>query len=346
LREHSGMSGAADYHLGLIAAQRGDRDEAVLRLSAAAAGDSPELRRLAQTALGRLQDQRPARRFAGYARGGLGFDSNRNQVSESLRIEGPQPESGYADVYGSVIQRLAGPGRTDLRANLFVRDYAVDDALDQAAILLGLRNAWPIRTWTLALGADLEAAMLGGHGLYEVLSLNIEAARRFGSSTLRLRYRPSVIDAGSTYDYLDGQRHQIELSQNIALGASTLLIGYEVELNDRRDLESGDQFFSQSPLRQGPFLRFTRELMENLSLDVTAAYRHSRYPDANVFEQGGSLVTERRDESLTHVGAVLRLALDPAWALRLDYRRSDNRSTLEQYDYVREVVSLNVEWRH
>ena len=130
LREHSGMSGAADYHLGLIAAQRGDRDEAVLRLSAAAAGDSPELRRLAQTALGRLQDQRPARRFAGYARGGLGFDSNRNQVSESLRIEGPQPESAYADVYGSVIQRLAGRGRTDLRANLFVRDYEVDDALE------------------------------------------------------------------------------------------------------------------------------------------------------------------------------------------------------------------------
>ena len=171
--------------------------------------------------------------------------------------------------------------------------------LDQAAIPLGLRNAWPIRSWTLALGADLEAATLGGHGLYEVLSLNIEAARRFGSSTLRLRYRPSVIDAGSTYDYLDGERHQLELSQNMPLGASTLQLGYEVELNDRRDFESGDEFFSQSPLRQGPFLRFSRELDEDLSLDVTAAYRRSRYRDANVFEQDGSLVTERRVESLT-----------------------------------------------
>jgi len=42
----------------------------------------------------------------------------------------------------------------------------------------------------------------------------------------------------------------------------------------------------------------------------------------------------------------LRLTLAPAWALRLDYRYSDNRSSLDQYDYIREVASLNLEWRH
>jgi len=352
LRDRPGMTGPADYHLGLIAARRGDRDEAVLRLSAAANSDSSALRQLAQSALERLQDSQPVPRTAAYARAGLGFDSNRNQISESLRIEGPEPESAYADFYGSVLQRLrntgstGSTGRVDVRASLFVRDYVVDDALDQAAVLLGLRKAWRVRPWAVTLGGDLEAAMLDGHGLYEVLTLDIDAARRMGASTLRLRYRPSIIDAGSRYDYLDGQRHQIELTEDVVLGAAILQLGYEVELNDRRDFESDDEFFSQSPLRQGPFFRFSRGLMRNLSLDVNAAYRRSRYRDENQFQQDGNLVTERRVETLRYVGLMLRLTLNPAWALRLDYRYSDNRSSLDQYDYVREVASLNLEWRH
>jgi len=352
LREHSGMEGPADYHLGLIAAQRSDNNEAVLRLSAVANSDSSELRQLAQTALERMQGSQPAPRIAAYARTGLGFDSNRNQISESLRIEGPEAESAYADFYGSVLQRLRSTGgsgsvgRTDVRASLFVRDYEVDDALDQAAISLALRKVWRVRSWSVTLGGEFEAATLDNHGLYELLSLNIDAARRMGSSTFRLRYRPSIIDAGYRYDYLDGQRQQLELTQDVPLGAATLQLGYEVELNDRRDFEAGDEFFSQSPLRQGPFFRFSRELNKDLSLDVNAAYRRSRYRDENEFEQDGSLVTERRVDSLSYVGLMLRLTLAPAWALRLDYRYSDNRSSLDQYDYIREVASLNLEWRH
>jgi hypothetical protein len=36
----------------------------------------------------------------------------------------------------------------------------------------------------------------------------------------------------------------------------------------------------------------------------------------------------------------------PAWILRLDYRYIDNRSTLDTYDYTRDMAMLALEWRY
>jgi tetratricopeptide (TPR) repeat protein len=345
LQARPDMVQVAGYHLGLVAAASGDNDAAELHLKAVAANGTPELRNLAGTALARIGRSTPVRRWTAYVRSGPGFDTNRNQIADTLEIEGPKPESAYADLYGVFVGRVRQLGDSTLQASAFVRNYEVDDELDQAAMQLLLRKSWRTLRWRYALAGEFESTMLDGEGLYDACSVRLEAARRLGKSTLRLHYRPSVISAGTTYDYLDGQRHQLEIGDELALGAARMQLGYEVEVNDRRDLERGAEFYSQSPVRHGPVLRWSRAVIPHLQLDLSAAYRRSRYRDENRQFVDGSFVTERRVDSLIVAGLVLRLDLGESWGLRLDYRHSDNRSTLAPYAYDRDVASLALEWR-
>ncbi len=346
LRQRPSMTAVAEYHLGLVAAQVGQMDRATAHLRAAAAGDSVELRRLARTALERLTDRPVARASTAYALLGLGFNSNRNQISETIRITGPEPESAYAELTGVLQYPLPRLADTDLRASVFRRDYEKDNALDQTAVQLSLRRTWRASPWRVTLAAESVAAFLGGGSLLSEYGLNLEGVRRVGSSTLRLRYRPSVIEGGSGYEYFDGQRHRVELAGEFPLGDFQMQAGYEAEINDRRDRRVGDQFYSQSPMRHGPYLRLSRTLTPDLTLDLNAAYRRSRYRGVDRFVQDDTMHVERRVENLAYLGFALRLRVGPAWGLRLDYRYTDNHSSLDPYDYTRHVALLALEWRY
>jgi hypothetical protein len=152
--------------------------------------------------------------------------------------------------------------------------------------------------------------------------------------------------AGSDYEYLDGQRHRMDLAQDFLLGEFQVRAGYEAEMNDRRDLQVGEEFYSQSPLRHGPFLRLSRTLTPDLTLELNAAYRHSRYRDLNRFVQGTTVDAERRVDNLAYVGLAARLKTGRAWGLYLDYRYTDSHSSLDTYDYTRHTALLALEWRY
>ncbi len=346
LRQRPAMAGVAEYHLGLVAAQLGQMNRATRHLRAAAAGDSVPLRQLARTALARLTDRPAARAPAAYASLGIGFDSNRNQIAEEIQITGPEPESAYAEFAGVVQYPLPKLTDTDLRATVFRRDYETDDALDQTVGQLSLRRTWRPGSWRVMLAAESDAAFLEGDSLQNTYGLNLEAVRRHGPSTLTLRYRPSAVDGGADYEYLDGERHRLEVAEAFLLGEFQIRAGYEAELNDRSDWQVGEQFSSQSPLRHGPLLRVSRTLTPDLTLDVNAGFRHSRYRDVNRYVQDGTLRSERRVEDLAYLGGALRLRLGRAWGLRLDYRYTDNDSSLDTYEYTRHLATLALEWRY
>jgi hypothetical protein len=346
LRARPDMAAIAEYHLGLVAAALGQMDRATTHLRAAAAGNSAELRRLALTALERLTDRPQARQPAAVAYAGVGHDTNRNQVSELLRITGPQSESAYLELSGVVQYPLADLNDTDLRAGFFRRDYEEDDDLDQTVMQFSLRRAWRPGRWRLTLAGESDIAFLSGDSLLNAYGLSFEGVRRAGASTLRLRLRPATVHAASDFDYLDGQRHRADVSNEFPIGEFLLRLGYDAEINDRRDLVSGQQFLSQSPVRHGPFLRISRTFTPDFSIETNATYRHSRYRGINRYLQNGTLRSERRVEDLVALGASARWVIAPAWILRLDYRYIDNRSTLDTYDYTRDMAMLALEWRY
>jgi hypothetical protein len=108
----------------------------------------------------------------------------------------------------------------------------------------------------------------------------------------------------------------------------------------------GDEFYSQSPRRQGPYLRLSRALTRDLMLDLSAPIVTAVFATRNRQIQDGAPYTARRVENLAVLGLMLRLQLSPSWGLRLDYRYSDKRSSIDQYDYVRDVAALMLEWQY
>ncbi len=142
---------------------------------------------------------------------------------------------------------------------------------------------------------------------------------------------------------MDGHSQRGELSYRYTAGLWRVAFQYEAEVDDRRGLRLGDEFFSESPTRHGVDAQLTYWLTPSLSVDWAARYRHSRFAGVNRQVEGVTIVGQRRVDQLAQGAVAAALRLDTAWRLRLDYRYSDNRSTVERYDYDRKVLLLRLD---
>lgn len=341
VRKDAGMRAVAEYHLGLVAARLGQTRRAEAHLRAAASSDSRQLRGLAGKALRRLGGKPDARAPAAYAMVGAGYDDNRNRIARDIEIEGQDRASAYLDAYGMLLYPIPAAADLDLRAVAFRRDYETDDALDQSALQLSLRQNWRPAGWRLTLAAEAEAIGLRDDSLVRSAGLGFEAQRRLGPVTLRARYQPAKVQADRAFDYLDGWRHRGGVSADFNVGEQQWRLGYEIEESSQGYGAEDDVVYGQAPLRQGPVLRWSRALSPRLELDLSAAWRKSRYDDRDVLPD-----TPRRNDDLLQLGASLAWRLDAAWGLVLDYRFADNHSSDDSYDHRRHTVLAGVEWRY
>ena len=339
LRPEPGMSAIAEYHLGLVAARLGQSDRASKHLRAAAAGDSPRLRDLARAALSRLGERPDARTATAYAMLGAGFDDNRNRVSKAVEVAGQDPESAYVDMVGQGVYPLPWAQEFDVLATAFRRDYETDDELDQSSLQFSLRRTWRPGAWRLSLAAESESILLRDNSLVQSAGLGFEAVRRVGKSTLRLRYQPAHVSADTEFDYLDGSRQRALVAQDVNLGGLQLRAGYELEQSAQGDGVGADIVYGQAPLRHGPFVRVSRALTPRLEASLSASWRRSRYDD-------DTPDADRREDDLLQAGASLRFQAGRDWGLLLDYRFSDNRSRVDDYDHDRSTLLAGFEWRY
>jgi tetratricopeptide (TPR) repeat protein len=339
LRREPGMSAIAEYHLGLVAARLGQSDRAARHLRAAAAGDSGRLRELARAALARLGERPDARTATAYAMLGAGFDDNRNRVAKSLEIAGQDTESAYVDMVGQGVYPLPWQQEFDALATVFKRDYETDDELDQSSMQFALRRTWRPGAWRLSLAAESESILLRDNSLVQSLGVGAEAVRRVGKTTLRLRYQPAHVSADSDFDYLDGRRQRALVAQDVNLGGLQLRAGYELHQSAQGDAAGADIVYGQAPLRHGPFLRVSRALTPRLEASLNASWRVSRYDD-------DALDADRREDDLLQAGATLRFQAGRDWGLLLDYRFTENRSSVDDYDHDRSTLLAGFEWRY
>ncbi len=340
LRGKPGMNAIAEYHLGLVAARLGQSDRAARHLRSAASGDSARLRELARAALASLGERPETRVPAAYLMAGLGYDDNRNRVAKSVDLPGQDPESAYVDVVGQGMYPLPWKGEYELRATAFSRDYETDDELDQTSLQLGLRRSWRPGAWRLSLSAETESILLRDNSLVQSVGVGLEGVRRIGNSTLRLRYQPAHVEADSNFDYLDGSRQRAMVTQEFNLGGLLWRAGYELEQSAQGDGVQADVVYGQAPLRHGPFVRVSKGLTPRLSADLSASIRRSRYKDDD------PLGADRRQDDLVQLGGSLRFQAGRNWGLLLDYRFSDNRSSVNDYDHDRHTVLAGFEWRY
>jgi len=340
IRAAPDMNAIAEYHLGLVAARLGQNERAARHLRAAAAGDSKRLRDLARAALAQLGERPEARVPTAYLMGGLGFDDNRNRVAKSVDLQGQDPESAYVDLVGQGLYPLAWEGEYDLRATAFHRNYETDDELDQSSLQLGFRRSWRPGAWRLSVSAETESILLRDSNLVQSVGLGFEGVRRVGYSSLRLRYQPAHVYADNSFDYLDGSRQRALAMQEFMLAGLQWRVGYELEQSAQGDGVEADVVYGQAPLRHGPFVRAGKTLTPRITSDLSASVRRSRYKDDD------PLGADRRRDDLLQLGASLRFQAGRSWGLLLDYRFSDNRSNVDDYDHDRHTVMAGIEWRY
>lgn len=367
LRSSAGLGAIAEYHLGLVAAQRGRKEQAAAHLLATQAmTDSTELRQLADVALQRLANE--PQRFGVFTAFGAGYDSNRTQSSETARTADVDPHAEFTELSTVARYFIGRDLGTELRGSFYARDYAPDQELDQYSAQLSLRRSWPLGVVQLGAATETEAVWLAGESFQNAAGVNLDASWTRGASTFSARYRPSVIAGGEDYQYVDGWSQRGELAYSYVTPGLRLRLNYEAEVNDRRDLERGEEFFSQSPVRHGLGVRLNHRLTSMFSLDWSAGFRHSRYRDSNRYASETFFVATpgvdrprfyrdpnryvstftilegRRVDELAHVGVAGVLKMSRNFGLRLDYRFSDNVSRLDRYDYERHAVLLGLDW--
>jgi hypothetical protein len=160
---------------------------------------------------------------------------------------------------------------------------------------------------------------------------------------LRGRYRLARVDGAGDFDYLDGWQHRFTADAGFALAPAHVRAGYELELNNRRDLQQGSEFFSYSPTRHTLFATVTVPDVRGWRGDVRGEYRFSRYNDPYRLD-GGTLEITREDN---RYGVAMRAyrnrRLSNLWRVFIDYSYYRNESNLSAYDYSRHQLMAGIE---
>lgn len=335
--ETPAMRALAWYNLGLVARARGD--SAAARdwfRQAREAAEEPALRDLADSQL--EGDEAAARPWSATVSLKGGHDDN--IVSPDTETVSDNADA-YTEWFAAGRLTLSGTERDgwSARAAWYALDYFDLDAYDLNLLRGQLQRQWEGATWTTMAGVELDHSTLGGEAFLDTLSARLEAERPLGETWLALRYRPSVIRAGQAgYDYLDGQRHQLQARARWFLEESRLDLTYRYEANDRQDYDEGGEVASYSPQRHGLAVSQQWNLAPAWWLDWELEGMRSDYPDPDTVE--GSLVT--REETRLTAGVTLTRRLSDHWRLTAEARRTDTDSTIPAYDYANTELAAGV----
>jgi hypothetical protein len=196
-----------------------------------------------------------------------------------------------------------------------------------------------------SVGGYFDTAYIGGDRLEQVASVDVQARRRLDAGgELSGRYQLGHIAGGGGFEYLDGRQQRLSADAGLALASAFLRVGYQLELNHRRDLQQGSEFFSASPTRHSLFATVALRNVAGWQTDARGEYRVSRYGDPNLIDAGtlGILEVTRRDQ---RYGFALRTnrRLTPPWRVFIDYSYYRNQSNLDTYDYSRHQLMAGIE---
>jgi hypothetical protein len=185
---------------------------------------------------------------------------------------------------------------------------------------------------------------VGSERLEQASVVDLQVRSRLDAGgDLRGRYQLARIDGGGGFDYLDGWQHRFTADAGFASVPADARVGYQLELNNRRDLQQGGEFFSHSPTRHLLFATAILPKVGGWWTDVRGEYRISRYNDAYRLN-GGSLEVARDDD---RYGVVMRAyrnrRLTALWRVFIDYSYYRNESTINTYDYIRYQLLVGIE---
>jgi hypothetical protein len=338
----------AHYNLGLTAQRAGRPQQAMEYFEQAyRTTTDPNLRTLAATALERLGGAPPSPETSAVISLAGGYDSNATLSPDAATVGVSHQGDRFVEALAAASHRLAGNTARGWVAHggLILRRYGDLNQFDVTGSRAGLSYERDSARLQTSVGAYFDTAYIGGERLEQVASVDAHASWRLdGGSELRGRYQFGHIAGGGGFEYLDGRQQRLSADAGLALASALLRVGYQLELNHRRDLQQGSEFFSASPTRHTLFATVALRNVAGWHADARGEYRVSRYGDPNLIDGGtlGILEVTRKDR---RYGFALRAnrRLTAPWRVFIDYSYYRNESNLDTYDYSRQQLMAGIE---
>lgn len=337
----------ARYNLGLVMQDKGEVEAARQWFEQAAGPDSPE--KVRALALRQLDMPRPApaaARRRGYLSAGGGYDDNIAGIPDDASS---QQAGFFADLLAGGDVAIGNEG-FGVDGVAYTRSYPRFSEFDNRVLSVG-------GSWIERLGAgeltsrlSLAGSWFGGNALER--EMRFEAGYRpdrcrvtamVSGIQCRVQGSVSTIKGGSDFSAYDGERLRLGFSARKGAGDWLFRGRYRFELNHRKDLATGQQFFSVSPLRNRFSAEVRYQVSDRISLGARGVFRHSRYRNDHRLVSGGDTVSRRRTDHRWRGQLSAEYRLSRRSLLVAQGSLLDNRSNLQRYDYRRREALLGIE---
>lgn len=332
------MVAPAYYQLGRIARERGEPEQARGHFRRAARMANTEgLRQRARSALAAF-DTSPAAPDYVYLGIGGGHDSN-IALTPSDASGASEESDQFLDAV--LVGRWPVSGRTYLRGSAYIQQFLDEDDFDLLALRGGvgrvgrLGGGWRWDAWLdgrhQRFGGDaFENAALAGGRLQRALN---------PAWSLELDYRFELARGASGFDFLDGVEHRFDVSLD-ERGRTGWDLSAGIGVSDRDDRATADDFFSFSYDETRLAADYTFRLDARHHLTLSGDWRRRDFEGQEV-RNGQPLGT--REDDLIGLGAAVDRRLGPDWNAHASLRVEERDSTLQDFDYDREVVRVRLE---
>lgn len=192
-------------------------------------------------------------------------------------------------------------------------------------------------------GVSMDQSSIGGVGYLQSIYYKLGMRRKLDElSSLRLSVRLQDADNRSEiYSGVAGDSTRFSMDYRKRSGSSLWRLRYRFDQDDKNDSlqtgTNGTTFTSYSANRHGYYGSWSYT-KGNWNTELFYEYRNSQYQDPHLFSDNtGGL----REDDRFYYGVQIERQLSDHWSLSLDISKTDNRSTLDRYDYNQTLILVN-----
>lgn len=348
IRDDPTWGALALYNLGLIDEKR--RDDANAQRHFRAAYETSRSEKLKQLAASKIVAPQSATQndsnWFGIASLSAGYDDNVVLLNDQSLVSVSNEQDYFYEAFASASSFVSGDVNRGWRADFsgYYRGYRDQSDYDYGGAATGLTYNRVTGNSQWQLGGRADAESVGGDTYTVSGSMRAQLLRTIGEFGLRIRNELAYIDGASNYGYLTGWQDRLGIQIARTFGASRLRLGYELELNDRRDDSTATEFFSYSPTWNRFYAAATTSVSDSFDIGLRADYEISRYRDENVqTNPDGSVSIAARDDD--RYSASLRATYHALrnWDLYGEYRYANNSSKFSEYEYNDNQIQIGIE---
>nr|WP_284709400.1 tetratricopeptide repeat protein [Marinobacter sediminum] len=337
----------AFYNLGLIALAQDQTEKArgAFR-EAALASREDNLSKLARGQLAKLGAPPAPDRWQALLSLSAGYDDNialfPDSVASSLGgafLESVNALSGYP--FRSGDQAI----KTDLQ--LYGREYKKQDDFNTHLVRLNVAGVHSPGSYRLSLGLGGDQLWQGGQSREQRARVSSTFQKSDCAFSTENAYCFVSLDAeqvaaADRYRAYDGQHYRLTTRYKARLDSWRASLKYRLDYDDRRNIDTGTEYFSVSPLGQTLAVRAGYAVTASLELGTSASYRFNYYRTPHRLEVPEGLWIVRREDNRLTFSIDGEYRTNNTVSVLLHMQLVQNNSNIARYDYNRRTATLGV----